>query len=406
MHIKCFYIFSFVLCLLNSAYSQSLKHNNPFTLTGKIIDRDTGTIRLNYWDTDNRQVAVFTKLVKGKFKFSGKINRLSSAYLWTDLDNDNYSDSSVVQILLEPGFINIVYDHKQAIIKGSDSQLEKETWEKQKKVLLAAIHLEFNKRVDSLNRLYQVGTDTVLKNDILESYPRINSNNEIIKNLDLQYIRDHNASLYNASLLLNYKRILALDTLQVYYSLLSETVKSTNEGYKLLSYIYPLSSDNKFRTDNPLGGAEFNKSLSQIRSVYDFKLKDTSGNEIKFETFSGKYLLIDFWASWCAPCIKNFPFFEKLMAEYKSDPIQFISVSLDSESSLWKKAVKKYNLPGLQLSDSKAFSGLLPVYCKVVTSVPRYVLINGEGKIIDFDAPQPDNPDLKKLLNSLLRKQL
>ena len=93
------------------------------------------------------------------------------------------------------------------------------------------------------------------------------------------------------------------------------------------------------------------------------------------------------------------------MAEYSSDPIQFISVSLDSESSIWKESVKKYNLPGLQLSDSKAFSGLLPVYCKVVTSLPRYVLIDKEGKIIDFDAPFPDDPNLKKILNSLLQKQ-
>ena len=405
MHLKCFYIFSFVLFFLNGSYSQPVKNNNPFTLTGEIIGIDTGTIRLNYWDTGNNQVAVFAKLEKGKFEFSGKINRLSNAYLWTDLNSPGYSDSSVVQILLEPVYINIVYNQGKTIIKGSVSQLEKEKWEKRKIEILAAIHLDFNKRVDSLNRLYVMNTDTMLRKEILKSYPASNSNNETLKNLDLQYIKDHEASFLSAHLLSQYKRRLPIDTLQVYYSLLSEDVKNSNEGYKVLSYMYPLTSDNKFRNDNPLAGDDFNKSLSEIKSVHDFKLNDTSGNEVRFDIFRGKYLLIDFWASWCAPCIKNFPFFEKLMAEYRSDPIQFISVSLDSESSIWKESVKKYKLQGLQLSDSKAFSGLLPVYCKVVTSLPRYVLIDKEGKIIDFDAPYPDDPNLKKILNSLLQKQ-
>ena len=399
------YIFSFVLCLLNKAYSQSVKNNNSFILTGEIIGTDTGTIRLNYWDTGNNQAAVFTKLVKGKFEFSGKINQISDAFLWTDLNSHTSSDSSVIRFLLEPGFINVLYNQGHAIIKGSKSQLAKEKWEKEKTGVLALAHLEFNKRVDSLNRLYAVYPDTILRKAILKSYPLINSNNETLKNLDLQYIKDHEASFLSAHLLSQYRRRLPIDTLQVYYSLLSEDVKKSSEGYKVLSYIYPLTGDNKFRNDNPLSGDDFNKSLNDIKSVHDFKLNDTAGNEISFETFRGKYLLIDFWASWCAPCIKNFPFFEKLMTEYKSDPIQFISVSLDSESSIWKESVKKYNLPGLQLSDSKAFSGLLPVYCKVVTSLPRYVLTDKEGKIIDFDTPFPDDPDLKKLLNRLLQKK-
>ena len=398
-------IFSFSLCLLSNTYGQSVENNNSFTVTGEIIGRDTGTINLHYWDTSNNKIVVSTKLIKGKFKYWGKINQVSDAYLWTDLNNHNYSDSSVVQFLLEPGFVNIVYNQRQAIIKGSASQLEKEKWDKQKTLLLVATQLEFNKRIDSLNRLYLLNTDTVLRKEIIKSYPKINSKSETLKNLDLQYIRDHKASFLSAHLLSQYKRILSLDTLQIYYSLLSEVVKNSNEGYKVLSYIYPLTDDNKFRNDNPLSGVEFNKSLNQIRSVYDFKLNDTSGKEIIFEIFRGKYLLIDFWASWCAPCIRNFPLWKKVMTEHKSDPIEFISVSLDSESNKWKDAVKKYNLPGIQLSDSKAFSGLLPVYCKVVTSIPCYVLIDTEGKIINPDAPQPDNPDLKILLSKLFQKQ-
>ena len=136
--------------------------------------------------------------------------------------------------------------------------------------------------------------------------------------------------------------------------------------------------------------------------MYDISLNDTSGNTISLKTFKGKYLVLDFWAGWCNPCIENFPFMEKLMKQYKSEPIEFISVSMDTDLNKWKNAIIKYKLPGIQLSDLKAFSGILPVYCKVVSSIPRYVLINKDGEIINYDAPQPMDTSLKKLLDQLL----
>lgn len=75
---------------------------------------------------------------------------------------------------------------------------------------------------------------------------------------------------------------------------------------------------------------------------------------------------------------------------------------MDTDLNKWKNAIIKYKLPGIQLSDLKAFSGILPVYCKVVSSIPRYVLINKDGQIINFDAPQPMDSSLKKLLDQLL----
>ena len=79
-------------------------------------------------------------------------------------------------------------------------------------------------------------------------------------------------------------------------------------------------------------------------------------------------------------------------------------MSLDTDSTRWKEAIKKYNLHGIHLSDLKGFRGILPVYCKVVTSIPRYVLINKEGKIINADAPQSMNPELKIVIDGLLKK--
>jgi thiol-disulfide isomerase/thioredoxin len=129
---------------------------------------------------------------------------------------------------------------------------------------------------------------------------------------------------------------------------------------------------------------------------------DPSGKKINFKDFKGNYLLLDFWASYCKPCIANFPYEKKLETKYKGKPIKFIYVSLDRDKEDWKNAINKYNLSGIHLSDFNGMDGMLPVYCKVYTGIPRYVLISKEGKIINYNTPQPISQNLETLLDGLL----
>ncbi len=358
---------SFALLITNIVFSQSA-NSNKFTVTGKIFDRDTGFVVLYYTDPEIGNYIDSATLKNGEFKFAGKVNRVSDAHLWTDTTNHNFSDSSVVRFLLEPGNIFLTYSKGNATITGSKSQLEKENFNKEK----SALH--------------------ILKNQQQE------------ESIDLAYIRQHKNSYLSGFLLSSYKRKLPIDTLQMYYNLLSNEVKASSEGKKVIEYIYPLTDDVGFRNKNPIHGSEYNKRLNEIKSVYDLSLIDTAGNKVSLKTFKGRYLLIDFWASWCKPCIQNFPFMEKLIEKYKSNPIQFIAVSLDTNSDTWKNAIKKHHLQGWQLSDLYGFDGILPVYCKVVTSIPRYILIGKDGNIMNYDTPQPMDPELKILIDKLFKK--
>jgi thiol-disulfide isomerase/thioredoxin len=395
------FVFSFT-ATAHSCLGQSIE-NNKFNITGKIIGRDTGVVVLYYTDPETKNYIDTAILKTGEFRFTGKVNRISDAYIWTDTSNHNFSDPSVIRFLLEPGNIDITYDEGSASVKGSKSQAEKKNFDKERFALITP-KIQFQKEIDSLHKLFKLHPDSVIREKMDELFAKIYSINKLIKPTDMQYIRSHPDSYVSAFLLSSYKRGLTMDTLQVYYSLLDNDVKSSTEGKKVLEYIYPLTDDSNFRNKNPIFGEEFNKKLHEAESVYDLSSKDTSGHLINMGAFKGQYLLIDFWASWCGPCIENFPFLEKLMKEYKSDPIQLISVSLDTRDEDWKKAITKYNLTGTQLSDLKGFNGILPVYCKVVTSIPRYVLINREGKIINYDAPHPMNPELKILIDNLLEK--
>ena len=376
--------------------SQARK-SNTFIIDGEIVGKDTGAVVL-YYSYGKDTVA----LKNGKFRFTGEVDGVSDAYLWTDTSIHNFSDHSVVRFLLEPGELFINYQNGIATVEGSTSENEKKTFDLSKSEWIIPKN-KLLKTIDSLYNAYNYHPDNPTREKISKLASTVDLINKKLMPLDMQYIRTMPASYLSAFLLSSYKRRLSIDTLEVYYSSLNTIVKSSAEGKKVLEYIYSLTNDVSFRNNNPLMGSKMNDSLVNAQSVYDLSSRDSSGNIVDFKIFKGKFLLIDFWASWCGPCIKNLPYFESLKNIYPSGRINFISISLDSRSKDWKKAILENNLSGYQFSDLRAFNGLIPVYCKVVVGIPQYILVNPAGKIINYNAPFPDDPKLKLLINNLLQ---
>ena len=127
----------FILLLFFSqiCYCQSKRTKNHFKLNGIVIGKDTGKIVLNYNEVNNRGVFDTAVIEKGKFEFSGTVNIISDANLWTDLKNKNYSDKSVFRFLLEAGNISVIYKDgldTKPIIKGLKTQIELDKWEEEK----------------------------------------------------------------------------------------------------------------------------------------------------------------------------------------------------------------------------------------------------------------------------------
>lgn len=127
-----------------------------------------------------------------------------------------------------------------------------------------------------------------------------------------------------------------------------------------------------------------NKEFKVGVQAPDFSIKGINGEDIQLKDFQGKYILIDFWASWCAPCRNEMPNVVKLYKECKGKDFEIIGISLDQKPEPWKKAVKDLKMTWPQACDFQVWYG--PVARKYnLSAVPYTVLINPEGNIEALD---------------------
>jgi len=128
-----------------------------------------------------------------------------------------------------------------------------------------------------------------------------------------------------------------------------------------------------------------------------FTLPDIDGNEVSLSDFAGKYVYIDFWATWCDPCKTEIPVLEELALKYADKNIEIISISLDQNKQAWIDMVTRDKPRWLQLHD-----GVKMNTNYIIKFIPSFVLIDRDGKIIKARAPKPSSgEELENLLNSL-----
>lgn len=135
----------------------------------------------------------------------------------------------------------------------------------------------------------------------------------------------------------------------------------------------------------------------------NFSFENLDGHTVNLHDLKGKYVYIDIWATWCSPCLKQVPYLKELEERYRDEEIVFVSISVDKNEfkDAWKQMIADKQLGGLQLFADKSFdSDFLEAYA--VNSIPRFILIDPEGKIVDPEAPQPSFARTKTLLDELL----
>lgn len=333
---------SLILLLQFQMCAQNLS-NNQFTLTGKIINPQNKYVYLQYTDKDGKKVEDSCFILGGNFYFKGHISNPTIAYLKGNLKfMDDAENPNITDFYLESKNMAVLltYNHfKETKITGSKTQLEYEKLNKQ--------YATVDKNSDSL----------------YEKFSKVT----------YQFIAAHPDSYVSAFQLRLYKTRWSVDSVKLLYNNFSPSIQNSFYGKEIRETISEID-------DNSVG-----------KMAKNFNTIDINGNTIRLSNFKGKYVLLDFWGSWCVPCRQSTPHLIDLFKKYHNMGLDIIGVAeeYDETGDAWKAAIKKdgtyiwYNVLSGSNIEGKGIDNLQSIVKKFAVHVfPTKILIDTTGLII------------------------
>lgn len=376
---------------------------NNFLLKGTIEGQTKGYLKLSYLSANGKQVQDSCAITNGTFEFKGELTEPVMAYFSGALKSRDYNDPNFGTFYLEPGVLTLSVtagDFKNLKLTGSRTQDEMSA--------LADTETPVKKELEPLSKAYDIANNNyiqamrekkpeaelnTLKDKAVSIKDQMEPYYEKIGMIDMEFIKSHPSS-YHAAYLLQYKvASMPLDSSVKYYRRLPETIKQGRYGKGIAEEIKSLQA-----------GSPGSKATL-------FSAKDINGEQLDLTSFAGKkYILLDFWASWCVPCRKGNPHLLSLYSKYKDKGLEIVGVSDDdSKPEAWKKAVQqdgigvwKHVLRGLKQT-ATGFDKSADLSAPFgIHTLPTKILIDKNGMIIGrYGGGGEDDEAMNKKLDQL-----
>lgn len=381
---------------------------NTLVIKGEIENPAKASwFNIRYTDAAGKKVADSTQIFNGVFSYLGKVQAPTQA---TGYFSDGKSDApqsyeQYLQFYIEPGILQISGDAsspQEIVLSGLKTQDEFNTYNnliKSEIATLKPLNESYNNKNNEYIALKKQGASEEALNAKLDELEKIKEDmspmQQAIRDKQFSYIKKHPNSAVSAAQLRFFVSSVDLVELQSIYDQMGPEIRNSVNGQELAEEITKL------------------KSGSPGSTATDFSGMDINGKPLKLSEYRGKYVLLDFWASWCVPCRKGNPHLLQLYSKYKKKGFEIIGISDDdSNPKAWKKAVDqdrigvwKHVLRGLKATPQGDFDkseDRSEAYG--IHTLPTKILIDPNGVIVGrYGGGGGSDDDLDAKLKSVFK---
>lgn len=387
-------IISFSTVFYSCKDKEQSKNNKGFVVNGTVKGLDNSYAKITdyqFFNSNPNKVIDSVAVVNGKFELTGEVAFPDMVTLEIgDYKTNFFIENSTIKISVDVSNVKSPRDQVKLDVVGSLSHSKYKALEEQTSAVFSDKKYDVFKEVREMFAKAKEEGNEELLNEALKKQEGLQDlaeeRNARYKNIKFDFVKANPSNTISPYVLgVQYTEgRMTREQLKEFYAIFKGNARKTTFFKTFITKIYKDNFEN----------------VGVGNTAPDFTLNTNTGEELTLSNVKGKYILVDFWASWCAPCRASFPHLKELRKQYKDKGFTIVGVGTADEKEKWEKAIEEDQTPWNHVYDTSENHSYGPVARSYgVPHLPTTLLVDSNRKIV---LRNPTKEELDSKLKELL----